>query len=649
LNENALKTMEYNKIKEILKGYTVTEEAKKVIDALQPLIDENMIKARIMETTEAVNVIGKNPSVPIPALIGLKGAVEKIKKGMVLNPCELISIGDMLGYVRRIKKYMESMSSCAPTIAAYSLSMYELDELRNEIERCITGGMVSERASAELGRIRKKIMITDQRIKQKLESIISSSAYSHMIQDAVISSRNGKYTIPIRREYRRNIKGSVIDTSSSGSTLFICPDAIARMQEERSVLEIEEEKEVYKVLSNLTGMAESYLKEISINMELIIQYDFIFAKAKYSRELDCRPVNLNNEGRIIINEGKHPLIGKDAVPLNLQIGDDYRALLITGPNTGGKTVALKTAGLMALMVQSGLHVPAGEGSEFPVFDDILVDIGDGQSIEQSLSTFSAHVRNISAIVKYAGTKSLVIMDELGAGTDPAEGMGFAVAVLEEVYRRGAVIIATTHFSEIKEFASKTPGFKNGCMEFDINTLKPLYRLSIGKPGESSAFIIALKLGMDKRIIERAHAVTYNEQKDYSCYKSFEGSSILKKEIPEEGMEFNDEKRVTRPPAKKADRIGTSPVSFKTGDCVYISSMNRTGIVVEQENDRGEVVVMVMKKKIKVNRKRLSLYVDGKELYPDDYDFDVIFESMEDRKKRKRMNKRHVEGVVIEKE
>jgi DNA mismatch repair protein MutS2 len=314
--------------------------------------------------------------------------------------------------------------------------------------------------------------------------------------------------------------------------------------------------------------------------------------------------------------------------LDFHIGQDYRALVITGPNTGGKTVTLKTVGLLTLMVQSGLHVPVEAGSEFAVFDSILVDIGDGQSIEQSLSTFSSHVKNIVNIINHSGSDSLVIMDEIGAGTEPAEGMGFAIAVLEEVFRKGATIVASTHISEIKQFAASTPEFENACMEFNLETLQPLYKLKIGQAGASNAFLIALRLGVDERIIERAHEITYKEKTSYRAPDRHQQqeSPVSKTEPEKEENHLPLKPRPSKGPVTKKEN------RFKKGDCVFISTMQRFGIVYEPENSRGEVVVMVMKKKYKINHKRLTLQVDAQELYPENYDLDIVFESKKKPKK-----------------
>lgn len=647
MNMESMKILEYDKLKDILKSYAISEKAGKMLENLQPSADLTMVQRWLLETTEARQVMDVNGSVPLSALENIDGIMIKSQKGGVLNPDELTTVKDLLETVRKLKKFMGSLSTIAPTICLYALSMFELPGLYEEIDRCILNGSVSDRATPELDRIRKKMVIADERIKHKLSSILSSSAYSSIIRDSLITMRDGRYVIPVKREHRKSLAGNVLDVSASGSTLFIEPAAIAKLQEELNILKIEEQNEILRILSMLTEMVLASIREISINTEAIIQYDFIFAKAKFSKALNARPAVLNTRNIIKIKGGRHPLLGPNATPLDFTIGEEYRALVITGPNTGGKTVALKTVGLMTLMIQSGLHVPVEEGSEFAVFKKVLADIGDGQSIEQSLSTFSAHVRNISTIIEGSNAKCLVLMDELGAGTDPGEGMGFAIAVLEEVFKQGATILATTHISEIKEFAQNCAGFMNACMEFDLNSLKPLYKLSIGRPGESNAFLIALRLGVRREIIERAHELSYREKKDYSGEMNrFAGSQEPAgyKEIP---GGLTSPHTITDEPEKPVKPKQPIPPRFKKGDCVYISTMQRTGIVYEPENSKGEVVVMVMKKRFRINHKRLSLYIEGEELYPENYDLDIVFESKENRKKRKIQSKHHIEGLIIE--
>ncbi|MDD3268409.1 MAG: DNA mismatch repair protein MutS [Syntrophomonadaceae bacterium] len=646
----SMKTLEYDKLKEILKGYAISAKAGLRLEELQPSTELTVIKRWLLETTEARHILDINSSVPLSALENIDGIMNKSGKDGVLNPDELIAIKELLVCVKKLKKFMNSLQTVAPTISPYAWSMFELPDLYEEIDRCILNGSISDRATPELGRIRKRMVVADERVKHKLNSILSSSIYSSIIRESLITMRDGRYVIPVKKEHKKSLAGNVLDVSASGSTLFIEPAAIVKLQEELNILKIEEQNEVLRILSMLTEMVLASNREISINVETIAEYDFIFAKAKYSKALDASPVDLNTGNFIKINGGRHPLLGKEAVPLDFEVGRDYSALIITGPNTGGKTVALKTAGLLTLMVQSGLHVPVETGSEFAVFNSILADIGDGQSIEQSLSTFSAHVKNISAIIEAADPNSLVILDELGAGTDPGEGMGFAIAILEEIFKHKATILATTHISEIKAFAQSAPGFEIASMAFDLDSLRPLYKLSIGRSGESNALLIALRLGVKREIIERAHELSYREKKDYSSELSrFNESLQLSRSNAAVQVSNSLSNNVADKPERLAKYQKTPTQRFNKGDCVYISTMQRTGIVYEPENGKGEVVVMVMKKKFRINHKRLNLYIEGKELYPENYDLDIVFESKENRKKRKQQSKHHIEGLIIESE
>lgn len=647
MNETTIKLLEFDKIKGNLLEYAVSEKAKELIMQLVPSTEIEVIENWMNETTEARKIIDIRSSVPLHSLSKMDAMISKLNTGIVLQPDELTILCDFLGCVKRLKKFMVKMQEIAPRVSAYALSMHELENLAEEINKCIQHNKIDDKASPALFKIRKKMAIIDERIKQKLENILHSPAYSKYIQDNIVSVRNGRYVIPVKKEYRKNIEGSVLDSSSSGSTLFIEPTGVRKLQEELNILKIEQENEEHRILSFLTGLVESYQQEISLDIEAMAHYDFIFAKAKYSRALAGNAVHLNTDKRIHIQNGKHPLLGKNAVPLNFHIGDTFRALIITGPNTGGKTVVLKTVGLLTMMVQSGLHVPVDKESSFAAFRDILADIGDGQSIEQSLSTFSAHLKNISAIIECADPYTLVILDELGAGTEPGEGSGLAMAVLEEIYRKKATIIATTHYNDIKAFAKEKEGFENGCMAFDIHSLKPLYKLQIGEAGASNAFLIALRLGIHKAIIEKAHEYTYKEKKDYTdVCKNLTAAPVINDSVVKSHAQKIDTSQKVQENRKKIKSQKSIP-HFKIGDCVYISSMNRTGIVCELENGKGEVGVMVMKKKLKINKKRLSLYIDSKELYPDQYDMDIVLESKENRKKKHLMKRKYVDGLTIE--
>ncbi|MCD2348312.1 endonuclease MutS2 [Clostridium guangxiense] len=589
MNNKSKEILEFYKITEELKKFALSDIAKERIEKLEPKVQEGVIKLALKETTEARRIVDISSSIPINSLKNMGKIVSKIEKGTVLVPEELEAVANLLRDTAKVKRFMKDKEYAAPTISSYAYSICELDKIKEEIERCIVHGTVDNKASSKLQKIRKKIYILEDRIKSKLDSILRSDKYKPYIQDTLVSQRDGRYIIPVKSQYKKCIDGEIHDKSQSGSTVFIEPAEVKRLQDELNENKLEEEKEVYRILSELTAAVYDNKKEVKINIEIMANYDFIFAKGKYSKAISGTNVRLNTRNYINLKQGKHPLLDDNAVPLDFTIGRSYRGLVITGPNTGGKTVTLKAIGLLTMMIQAGLHIPAAEESEMAIFQDVFVDIGDGQSIEQSLSTFSSHINNVISILDCAGRNDLVIVDEIGQGTDPGEGMGIAIAVLEELYNKGATICATTHYSEIKRFAEKHEGFINGSMGFDINTLKPLYKLSIGKAGESNAFLIALRLGMSKKIIERAHFVTYKEEKSYEDVKY------------EKPTKNEEEKEMHKKQVRE----------FKEG------------IKIEEEKQ-----------------------LDKKELYPEDYDFDIIFKSKEYRKKNKLMSKHHVEGMTI---
>ncbi|MEQ8174880.1 MAG: hypothetical protein ABRQ26_07365 [Syntrophomonadaceae bacterium] len=648
MNENAIKTLEYDKIKERLGEYALSPGAKKLIERLHPSTNVRVIDEWLAETTEACSILEVNSSIPLAGMEDLEEILPKVVKGAVLNPGELGAVKDLLIGVRRIRKFMKSMEYTGPRISTYALSMFECCELAEEIDRCIKNNQVDDRASSELGRIRKRMQIVEAKTRQKLNSILTGSGTASMLQEPLISTRGGRFVVPVKKEYKRSFPGSVLDVSASGATLFMEPAAVNHLQSEYRLLQNEEEREVFRVLTSLSEAVALHSRELGINKEVMEHYDFVFAKARYGRAIKGIPALINTRNLVRLKGGLHPLLGDEGVPLDVEMGAGYRALIITGPNTGGKTVALKTVGLLTLMAQSGLHIPAQEGTEMAVFADVCTDIGDSQSIEQSLSTFSGHVQNIARIINCADPYTLVLLDELGAGTDPGEGMGFAIAVLEEIFARGASIIATTHISEIKEFANNTPGFENGSMAFDLASLQPLYRLVVGKAGESHAFLIALRLGVDRSIVSRAHEITYKEKKDYADEEVAPIKTNADIKILPDHRQGVEEMKDQQVREERSARQPQTPVApFEKGDRVYISTMHRTGIVCEPVNSRGEVVVMVMKKKYRINHKRLSLHIEATDLYPEDYDLDIVLESKENRKKRKLMHKRHVEGNIIE--
>lgn len=648
LNTQTINMLEYKKIKEILGGYAVNSVTKQVIETLEPSTNLSIIQSWMLDTSEARLILEKSASVPIANLNGLEHILEIPKKGLNLSPDQLTLVYGLLDNVSRMQRYMKDKQFLAPAVSSYAFSMFDLPDVKEEIYRCIRNGRVDDHASKSLLKTRKKIAVIEERIKSKLENIVKSAAYRDMMQEQIISMRDGRYVIPVKSKFKRNIDGQILDSSSSGATVYMEPNDIRKLQTEISMLRAEEEIEISKVLSILTGMIAGYDRELGINIEGMAHYDFIFAKAKYSKSLDAVKVELNTDNKIKIVNGRHPLLGEKCIPLNFSLGETYQALVITGPNTGGKTVSIKTVGLLTMMVQSGLHVPVDEGSEFAVFREIFADIGDGQSIEQSLSTFSSHITNIISILKQAGPRDLVILDELGAGTDPAEGMGLAVAILEKLYSQGSMILATTHYSEIKEFANVTKGFENGSMEFDLNTLQPLYRLIIGKAGKSQALSIALKLGMDNEVINRAKEVTYSDNVYPHVDKQ---NSISLSTTSNKMLQFSREQAqsTVKKPQEKRTSVEKEETTFKIGDRVYVSSLKTAGIICELENTQGEYGVLAGETKHLINKKRLTLHIRSEMLYPENYDMDIVFETKENRKKDKLMNKRHIDGMTIERE
>ncbi|MEK5173972.1 endonuclease MutS2 [Heyndrickxia sp. FSL W8-0496] len=640
MNSHTFKILEFDHVKELIAQFTMSEAGKVKIVNLAPSTNVKQIRAWLDEVTEAVNILEKSASVPISSLNGMELIISQLDKGLTLKPAHFKELAEFLISCKRLKQYMKDKEFLAPRVTSYVYGIEDLSRLLEEIERCIRNGRVDDYASKELVKIRKQMSIQEDRLKDKLNQIIKSSKYKSYLQEFIVSERNGHYVIPIKKEYKGKIKGVVLDTSASGATLYIEPEEAAFLREQISILKAYEETEVDKILAELTVLVDEHLHEIRLAMETMIHYDVLFAKAKYSRLIDGRSVEVNETFNIRLKGARHPLLEKQAVPLTIDLGERYNALIITGPNTGGKTVTIKTVGLLTIMVQSGLHIPVDEGSEISIFKKVLLDIGDAQSIEQNLSTFSSHIKNIIELLKEANEYSLVLLDELGSGTDPGEGMGLATAILKQFHQKGATILATTHYSEIKDFADKTDGFMNGSMEFDIHTLQPTYRLNIGTGGESQAFAIALRLGMHPTIISDAYQITYKEEKVYEmeCDNSYEKREMDKQIAVNRYIKTKQQKKP----------VSNQPVvMFQQGDNVHILATGEYGIIYKGPDSFGNYLVQVKNEKKTFNYKRLKLYIAANELYPEDYDFNIIFESKENRKKAHLMERKHVDGLTIE--
>lgn len=516
MNEKALKTLEYTKIIDQLTEYASTEMGKQMCRELQPSCDLGTIRQSQTETTDALTRVRMKGSLSFGGVKDVRGSMKRLEIGSSLGIPELLAVSSLLTVAARAQSYGRHEKSEEFPDDSLDERFRALDPLtpvNNEIKRCLPSeDEVSDDASPGLAKVRRSMKIVGGRVHTQLNSILNSSRT--YLQDAVITMRDGRYCLPVKAEYKSQVPGMVHDQSSTGSTVFIEPLAIVKLNNELRELEIQEKREIEFVLAALSSQLMPYTDAILSNLSILAELDFIFAKAALSRHYNCVEPKFNNKRYINIKDGRHPLLNpKQVVPINIWVGDSFDLLIVTGPNTGGKTVSLKTVGLFTLMGQSGLHIPAFEGSELAVFDNVFADIGDEQSIEQNLSTFSAHMTNIVSILNEADANSLCLFDELCSGTDPTEGAALAIAVLNFLHNMTCRTIATTHYSELKVFALTAPGVENACCEFNVETLRPTYRLLIGIPGKSNAFAISRKLGLPDYIIDEAK--NQMEQKDES--------------------------------------------------------------------------------------------------------------------------------------
>lgn len=506
MNQKALKILEYEKIISQLTEYAASAPGKLLCRNLVPSTDFNEILQSQTETTDAVTRVRLKGNLSFSGIRDIRDSLKRLEIGSSLSTTELLSISSLLTVAARAKSYgrhEESDEFPDDSLEAMFRDLEPLTPVNNEIKRCIISEEeISDEASPGLSRVRRTIRGINNRIHTQLNSILNSNrAY---LQDAVVTMRDGRYCLPVKAEYKNQVNGMVHDQSATGSTLFIEPMAIIQMNNELRALAIEENKEIEAVLADLSNQLAPYIEILSINQQLLTKLDFIFAKAALSRHYKCSEPKFNQEGRIHIKDGRHPLLNpQKVVPITIWLGDKFNLLIVTGPNTGGKTVSLKTVGLFTLMGQAGLHIPAFDGSELAVFEEVFADIGDEQSIEQSLSTFSAHMTNIVDILGKADSHSLCLFDELCAGTDPTEGAALAISILNFLHNMQCRTMSTTHYSELKMYALSTPGVENASCEFDVQTLSPTYRLLIGIPGKSNAFAISKKLGLPDYIIEDA--------------------------------------------------------------------------------------------------------------------------------------------------
>ena len=553
MNSYYLNKLEYNKILEILSNFCTTFIGKRLCLELLPSNDKNKVKQMLQETSEATSILYKAGSAPIYDITDITIYLKLLESDGVLTAKALLDLANILKNANELKKYFSQNfidQSNYVILVNYFNMLYTNEDLYNNVFKSILDeNTVSDDASSTLKTIRKNQRKLEQNIKSSLNNILHSSTYSKYLQENVVTIRNDRYVLPVKEEYRAQIKGFVHDISSTGSTVFIEPLSIFELNNELNNLKIEEKIEIEKILKNLSQSFTPYTQNLKLDQETIGLLDFVFAKAKYSKTIYGITPIINENKQINLKNARHPLIDiKQVVPINIEIGSKYSSLIITGPNTGGKTVTLKTVGLITVMACSGLNIPADDGSEIFVFDNIFADIGDDQSISNSLSTFSSHMINIVDIINTSTSNSLILVDELGSGTDPLEGANLAISILEYFYSKNCITIATTHYQELKKYALVNTGFENASVDFDINTLSPTYKLLIGVPGKSNAFEISKKLGLNSKIINKAKSLLNEEDVKFE---------ELLKNIYDEKIEIEKQKNEISKELEKVSSLRTS--------------------------------------------------------------------------------------------
>lgn len=609
--------LEFDKIKAQLEDYALSEGAKARLSALSPSLKEEVCRAQLEETTRARRTLDEYGTPPLTAMPEIDKILTLSVAGGMLTTSQFMAIAGFLTACQRMASYLKRAGSSDAVMASYAAGLQEAGSLQNEITDAIHGDQVQDKASPWLYDLRRDIERMEEKVQQKLTNLLRANR--DICSDAYPVQRNGHYALPIKRELKSRMAGTVIDYSASGSTCFIEPAAVQEMTEEILSLRVEEENEVLRILYTLSDAVAQQADVIRANQQIMEDLDFIFAKGRLSQALGACAPKIGVERRLDIRGGRHPLLPREkCVPLDLTMDGGVRGITITGPNTGGKTVALKTVGLLCLMAQCGLHVPAAEGTYLCMNSQYLCDIGDGQSIAENLSTFSAHMTNVKRILDQVNDQSLVLLDELGSGTDPAEGMGLAIAILEELAASGCLFLVTTHYPEVKSFAERAEGVMNARMAFDRESLRPLYRLEMGLAGESCALHIAARLGFAPALLSRARQAAYGEAERAAQ------SAKKAKQAAKGGPRLQRQKALYRHEAR-----------FSVGDSVMVYPEKKVGIVFQPEDEEGRLIVVVQGRRRTLLYKRVKLIAPARELYPDDYDFSIIFDTVEQRKTRHR--------------
>lgn len=601
--------------------------AKEALLNLMPILDESACQRAMNETTDAKNMLTTCGTPPLAAMESLEESLCIAQAGGMLIIEQLEEIARFCVCCRRLSEYLARGRYHDNPLSAYSSAFEFLGDLQQDIESSILHGAIRDDASPQLKKIRHSMLGLESRIKEKLSHILQ--ARKSMLSDNYYVKRSGKYVLPVKRQYQSQFGGTVIDASRTGGTVFMEPNSISALQSELDLLVIEEELEINRILYSLSDLAAANAASLRSNAARMTELDVLFAKAQLSEQMRASPVSISCSGPLVLHEARHPLLKADqCVPLTLSVPPDCRGIVITGPNTGGKTVALKTVGLLTLMAQCGLHIPCRETSHIPMRDAVYCDIGDSQSLSANLSTFSGHMTNVLNILDHFTQDSLILLDELGSGTDPTEGMGIAVSILELLRSSGCFFMVTTHYPEVKTYVQKADGLISARMAFDEETLRPLYRLEMGKTGKSCALEIVRRLGMHEDLLRHARAIVSDGTDALASLPQLKSARRHGKLI---------HKRISK---AKED------IPFHTGDSVEIISEKEKGIVYLPADEYGDVIVQVKGVKRRIKHTRIRLLVPASELYPDDYDFSIIFDTVENRKARHTLERKHDADAMI---
>ena len=620
-------TLGFDRIIEQLQNQAVSQAARSRLAETEPILHEGLCRARMEETTAALRVMENAGTPPISETDGTETGLIQAAQGGMLLPSQLCAVARFCATIQRLRRYLQNAQLWSAGISSWHTELPDLTNLQDEIERSVREDAVLDEASPALRNLRRQREFTEQAIREKLNQILFH--HKKELADSYITQRNGIYVIPVQKKFQSTFPGHAVDTSAKGGTVFMEPSAVQSLRQDLETLLIDIDTEERRILWELSDRVAAEETPLTDAIRVMTDLDVLFARAKLSMEMKARPAELTAERRIRLVDARHPLLNPEScVPLNLDLSLPDSGIAVTGPNTGGKTVCLKTVGLLTLMAQSGLHIPCGEGTVIGLMDRVLCDIGDSQSISQNLSTFSGHMTNVIRILEECSRDSLVLLDELGSGTDPAEGSGLAAAILEELLRRGCFFLVTTHDPQIKQWAEQTEHVISARMAFDRESLMPLYRLELGKSGKSCAIEIARRLGMHENLLARARQVA-----DHGP-----DSPSLPVQKP------------MRIPSGRLQRLREktegSFEQFTMGDSVLLLPDKKNAVVYQPADDEGNVIIQLQGQKITVRHNRLKLLVPASQLYPPDYDFSIIFDTVANRKAAHTMDRKFDRDAVI---